>query len=100
MGTGRFYWQTWVMARRALTVEVDEKLLAAANSVAERTGVPAGELYERALRDVLARDFADLMKELTAGQASVGEVLDDDQGLALAYDELRAARADRRNTSS
>ncbi len=30
----------------------------------------------------------------------MGEVLDDDQGLALAYDELRAARADRRNTSS
>ena len=88
------------MARRALTVEVDEKLLDAANTVAERTGVPAGELYERALRDVLARDFAELMKELAAGQASVGEVLDDDQGLVLAYDELRAARADRRNTSS
>jgi hypothetical protein len=88
------------MARRALTVEVDEKLLAAANTVAERTGVPAGELYERALRDVLARDFADLMKELAAGQGFMGEALDDDQGLALAYDELAAARADRRNTSS
>ena len=53
-GTGRCYWQTWVVARRALTVEVDEKPLAAANTVAERTGVPADELYERALRDVLA----------------------------------------------
>ena len=42
------------MARRAVTVEVDEKLLAAARAVTARTGVPVDELSERALRDVLA----------------------------------------------
>jgi hypothetical protein len=46
------------MARRAVTVEVDERLFDAARTVAERTGIPADELYERALREVLARDFA------------------------------------------
>jgi hypothetical protein len=87
------------MARRALTVEVDEKLLAAANEVAKRTGVPVGDLYDRALRDVLARDFAELMKELAVAQAESGEIVGDDEGLALAYDELRGARADRRDAS-
>jgi hypothetical protein len=87
------------MARRALTVEVDEKLLAAARAVAERAGVPADELYERALRDVLARDFADLLEEIAADQANSGVTVSDDEGLALAYHELRAARVERRNAS-
>lgn len=87
------------MARRALTVEVDEKLLAAARAVAERTGVPADELYERALRDVLARDFADLLKDIAADQAASGVALSEDEGLAMAYEELRAVRAERRNPS-
>ena len=87
------------MARRPVTLDVDEKLLVAAEAVAERSGVPVGQLYDRAFREVLARDFADLMKELAATQAGSGETLDDDQGVALAYEELRAARARRRNVS-
>ncbi len=87
------------MARRELTVEVDEKLLAAASAVAERAGVPADELYERALRDVLARDFADLLKDIAAEQAANGVEVSDEEGLTLAYEELRAVRADRRNAS-
>ena len=87
------------MARRELTVEVDEKLLAAASAVAERAGVPADELYERALRDVLARDFADLLKDIAAEQAANGAEVSDEEGLTLAYEELRAVRADRRNAS-
>lgn len=87
------------MARRALTVEVDEKLLAAARAVAERAGVPADELYERALRDVLARDFADLMGDIAADQAERGVTLSEEEGLTLAYEELRAVRAERRNAS-
>lgn len=85
------------MARRMVTMEVDEKLLAAARAVAERSGVPADELYERALRDVLARDFAELMRDITTDQAGRGVTLSDDDGVALAYEELRAARAERRN---
>lgn len=87
------------MARRALTVEVDEKLLAAARAVAERAGVPADELYERAFREVLARDFADLLRDIAADQAESGVTLTEGDGLALAYDELRAVRAERRNAS-
>jgi hypothetical protein len=87
------------MARRALTVQVDEKVLAAARAVAERSGIPADELYERALRDVLARDFGDLMKEIAVDQAERGVAVGEDAGLALAYEELRATRAERRHTS-
>jgi len=87
------------MARQALTVEVDEKLLAAARAVADRAGVPADELYERALRDVLARDFAELLGDIAADQAERGVTLSDEEGLALAYEELRAVRAERRNAS-
>ena len=88
-----------MMARRAVTMEVDEKLLAAAQAVADRTGVPADELYERALRDVLARDFAELMRDIAADQAERGVRMSDDDGVALAYEELRVARSERRNAS-
>lgn len=88
-----------MMARRALTVEVDERLLDATRAVAERTGVPTDELYERALREVLARDFAELMKDIAAEQAARGVTLTEDAGLALAYEELRAARVERSDAS-
>jgi hypothetical protein len=87
------------MARRSVTIEVDEKLLAAARAVADRTGVPADELYERALRDVLARDFGELMSEIATDQAMRSVAISDDEGVALAYEELRAARSERRNAS-
>jgi len=87
------------MARRALTVEVDEKLLAAAHAVAERAGVSADELYERALREVLARDFAELLKDIAVDQAERDVTVTEEDGLALAYDELRAMRSERRNAS-
>lgn len=50
------------MARRQPTVEIDESLIDAARTVARRSGVSEEELYERALRDVLARDFTALME--------------------------------------
>jgi hypothetical protein len=88
----------WAMARRPVTIEVDEKLLDAARAVAQRTGVPTEELYERALREVLVRDFDELTQEIAAGQAR-GVTLSEDEGLKLAYEELRSARAERRNAS-
>lgn len=86
------------MARQALTLKVDEKLLVAARAVAERAGVPVDELYARALRDVLARGFAGLLQDITADQAKRGATLTDEQGLALAYGELRVVRAERLST--
>ena len=76
--------QTGVVARRIVTVEVDERLFDAARAAAERAGVPEDELYERALRDVLARDFAQLMAEIAADQSARGLTVADDEGLALA----------------
>lgn len=39
-------------------MELEEGLIAAVQAVARRLGVPEDEVYERALRGVLARDFA------------------------------------------
>lgn len=86
------------MARQALTVEVDEKVLAVARALAERVGVPLDELYERALRDVMARDFAELLQDIAADQAKRDATLTEEEGLAVAYEELRAVRAKRPNT--
>ena len=71
----------------------------ATRGVAERAGVSADDLYERALREVLARDFSELLTDIAADQAETGERITDDEGVTLAYDELRAVRDERRNAS-
>ena len=87
------------MARRQPTVEIDESLIEAARAVALRSGVPEQELYERVLRYVLVRDFAALMDAIAEYQAANGVSIGDDESLALAVDEVRAARNERRNAS-
>jgi len=87
------------MARRQPTVDIDESLIEAARFVALRSGVPEQELYERALRDVLVRDFAALMDEIAEYQAANGVSIGDAESLALAVDEVRAERDERRNAS-
>jgi hypothetical protein len=63
---------------RPVTIVLDEKFAAAGHAVAERTGVPTEELYERALREVLARDFAELTEEIAVGQRRLGVSVSDD----------------------
>jgi hypothetical protein len=58
------------VAGRQPTVEIDESLIEAARAVARRTGVSEGGIYERALREVLSRDFGDLMNESANHQAA------------------------------
>ena len=87
------------MARRQVTVELDGNLVDATREVAQRVGVPEGELYERALREVLARDFGALMDGIAADLSARGVALSEDEALTLATEELRALRAERRNTS-
>lgn len=84
------------MARSPVTVELDGNLVEAARSVAQRSGVPEAELYERALRVVLARDFGELMDEIAAFQGTKGVSLTDEEAMDLAVSELRAMRAERR----
>jgi len=87
------------MARRQPAVELDESLIEAARAVARRSGVPESEVYERALRDVLTRDFADLMDEIAEYQSARGVPVGDDEAMALADEELRALRDERRSAS-
>jgi hypothetical protein len=87
------------MARRQPSVEIDERLIEAARAVAKRSGVPDEELYERAARDVLVRDFAELMDEIAEFRATSGVALSDEEATALAVEEVRATRQQRRNAS-
>lgn len=87
------------MARRRVVVELESDLVDATRAVARRVGVAEDELYERALRDVLASDFTALMDEIAADQAARGVALSDEEASALATEELRASRAGRRNES-
>jgi hypothetical protein len=84
------------MARRQPAVELDESLIEAARAVAQRSGVPESELYERALRDVLTRDFTELMDEIAEYQSAKGLRVGDDEAMWLADEELRAVRGGRR----
>jgi hypothetical protein len=87
------------MARHPVTVELDGNLVDATREVAQRVGVPEGELYERALREVLARDFGALMDGIAANQAARGIAISEDEALALATEELWALRAEGRSAS-
>jgi hypothetical protein len=71
------------MTRRRVTIGLDGNLLDAARSVAKRSGFPEGDLYERALREVLARDFAALMDEIDRYQADQAVALSDDEAVEL-----------------
>ncbi len=81
------------MASKRVTVELGADLVDAARDVARRTGVAEDDLYDRALRDVLSRDYAQLMEEIEGHQRRLGESLSDDQAMDLAQEELRATRA-------
>ena len=87
------------MTRRPVTIELNGNLVEAARSVAQRSGVPEDELYERALREVLTRDFGELMDEVAAFQAAKGVSLTDEEAMDLAVSELQAMRAERHSAS-
>lgn len=81
-------------------LEIDGALLAAADEYAAEEGVPTATLVERAVRRYMVAGRA-----RTTNLAALGEVvrelqergpnLDEDEGAALAYTELRAMRAER-----
>lgn len=92
-------WHNVCMARRQPTVEIDERLIEAARAVARRSGVSEEELYERALREVLVRDFDALMDKIEEHQTATGVSLSEDDAMALAVEEVRAARDERQSAS-
>ncbi len=92
-------WQDVSVTRRPVTVELDPNLVEAARLIAERAGVAEFELYERALRDVLVRDYKQLMDQIGQYQSARGLTVSDDDAMEIATSELKAMRAERRNAS-
>jgi Arc/MetJ family transcription regulator len=79
------------MARKKTTVYIDEELLRQTKMAAARSGKHDYEVVEAALRRYLGLEVVD---RVWARHAATP--LDPDEALALAYEELRALRSERR----
>lgn len=81
-------------------VEMDDTVLAAAQEQAAHEGVPLEQYLDQAVRrQVLAGSMQVRSDALVATLRELqtrGPKLDEDEGLALAHDELHAMRAERR----
>ena len=80
------------MRRREVSMELDEELVAAARAEAERQGTSENEVVELALRKYLVP--LEVLDRVWARTAERN--IDPDEAMTLAYEELRAARAERR----
>ena len=87
------------MTRTQPAVTIDQNLIEVARAVAERAGVPESEVYERALRRVLAEDFRVLLGDIARQQQAAGIVLAEADADRIALEEVRAYRAEHRNAS-
>ena len=81
------------MAKRPMTVELDESLVEAAQAEARRTGRSEAEVIEQVLRAHFETRRASVVDEVWARNAP--HALTGDEALALAYDELKAMRRER-----
>jgi hypothetical protein len=84
------------MAKRPMTVELEEALVEAARAEARQTGRSESEVVE----DVLRQHFESLNRSVTddVWSRNAAEKLTGDEAIALAYDELKAMRQERRET--
>lgn len=85
------------MARRAATIEVDERLLDAWMRAAADEGVTPDELLEEALRRYFGLRGLAVTDELRDDGRSEGVELSENEAMELAVAEVRAQRAERRN---
>ncbi|MGH9292662.1 MAG: ribbon-helix-helix protein, CopG family [Acidimicrobiales bacterium] len=81
------------MAKRPMTVEVDESLVEATDAEARQTGRSQAEVVERALRVHFEGRSRSVVEGVWARNAP--QALSEDEALALAYDELKAMRRER-----
>lgn len=88
------------MVRRPTTVEIDEGILDALARAAREDGLPEAEVVEEALRRYFGLRGIAVLDEIGDAQASAKVFLDDDEAMALAVAELRAARAERARRAS
>jgi hypothetical protein len=86
------------MAKRAVTVELEEAVLDAARAEAQQTGRSESEVVE----GVLSRHFETVRASIAgivwSRNANVG--LTGDEALALAYEELESIRRERREADN
>jgi hypothetical protein len=88
------------VARRPTTVEIDEGILDALARAAREDGRPEDEVVEEALRRYFGLRGVAVLDEIGKALSRSGLFLDDDEAMALAVAELRAARADRARRAS
>jgi len=79
-----------------MTIDVDDRLRRAVERAAREDGVDEARLVEDALRRYVGLRGLALLDDVAARQE--GE-LSDDEAMALAVEELRAARAERRQAN-
>lgn len=82
------------MPKRALTVEVDEEVLERTVAEAKRTGRSEGEVVEDALRRHFEKKGPSVVEGVWARDEA--DSLSEENALALAYEELKAMREQRR----
>jgi len=88
------------MSRRETTLEVDEDLLSALQRAAADDGVAPDELLDEALRRYFGLRGIAVLDDLVERGSVPDDALTDDEAMAIAIDEVRAARAERRAASS
>ena len=86
-------WHHGGMAKRPMTVEVDEALVDATEAEARETGQSEAEVIEQALRVHFGKGRPSVVDRVWARNAP--QALSEEEALALAYDELKAMRRER-----
>ena len=84
-----------VAMRRPMTVSLDELLLDTLRDVAADEGVPEDRIVEEALRRYFGLRGLAVLDQVGERRRAEGTQLSDDEAMALAIAEVRAARAER-----
>lgn len=84
------------MSKQPLTVELDEEVILAARAEATRKGRSEAAVVEQALREHLAQQGS--VTDRVWGR-NRDNALSEDEALAIAYDELKAMRRERGDSS-
>jgi len=88
------------LARRPVTIEIDEGILNAPGRAAREDGRPEDEVVEEALRRYFGLRGIAVLDEIADAQTAAAVFLDDDEAMALAVSELRTARGERARRAS
>lgn len=88
------------MARHPKTVQIDEGILDALRRAAGEDGRPEDEVIEEALRRYFGLRGLAVLDEIAETQAAEGVTIGEDEAMALAVAEVRAARAERAQRAS